>query len=254
MKKLFILLLFPFIVPLCAQAERICTRWITETKPNGIQHTRCEWWSDDHTPSHQNTSSGADTDCEWKVVKDRFGNEVNRCVPNVRPYTCKIWKTAILKNGSRRSYCNTWLYLDIPTDKRLICREFVSEPLSEKLVSKQKRAWLSECSKFDAEKNGKFCLLWKHDYQPDGSIISRCDKYQQDDEAGLFVSVWADYIGIDSDLKPVSSIAEFLAEDKQYPCREYTGSKMDKKQGKYTVTCTRFATHDSLPFSTSNKK
>ena len=249
MKKYFTFFLFFFLLSLYAHAERICTQWITETMPSGDQRTRCAWWSNVSSPSEQPADTSA-ANCEWQTVTDRFGNKVQACVPvknPALPYTCKVWKTAVLKNGSRQSFCSSWLYKDTPSTQRIICREFVSGPLSEKLAKKQKEAWLSECSKFDTEENGKFCLLWKHEYQTDGTVISRCDKYQLDNEAGLFVSVWADYIGMDSGLKPVASIAEYFAEDEKYPCQEYTGSKMDKKQGKYTVTCTRYATADTLP-------
>ena len=155
MKKYIMSVLFLSVFPLCAQAEHICVQWISRTLSDGRQRTHCEQWKD--IPASSAKTAPADgEDCDWETVKDRFGNEISRCIPQKRSYICKIWKTSILKNGSRRSYCWKWLYNQNPSDSRIICREFVSEPLSEKLVRKQKQAWISECSKFDAEKNGKF--------------------------------------------------------------------------------------------------
>ena len=246
MEKHITFLLFLSLFPLCAQAEHVCAEWVTYTQSNGKMNTSCLWWKE-----FDSSSAKTQTSAEPQTTKASMKNPPEQRVLPVkeplRPYACQVWKTAILKNGSRQSHCAEWKYLDKPSPQRLICREFVSKLLSETLVKKQKRAWRSECSQMDTEENGKFCLLWKHEYRPDGTIISRCSQYQQDKEAGLFVSKWTDYIGPDSDLKPVASIADYFALDERYPCQEYTGSKMDKKQGSYKVTCTQFATPATLP-------
>lgn len=236
MKKYIFLFCLLSVFPLGAQAEHVCDKWVTDTRPDGDAFITCWSWREFDEPS----AVAAQTAGPQKTSAGSAPTEV-------QPYTCKMWKTAILKNGSRQSACAEWMYPNEPDDHRIVCREFISEPLSETLVKKQKRAWTSECSNWEEEKNGKFCLLWKHEYRPDGTIISRCSHYQLEPDAGLPISQWTDYIGPDSDLKPVASVADRVALDKQYPCQEYTGEKMDKKRGSYKVTCTRYATEAPLP-------
>lgn len=232
MQKHILIFLFLLSFSLCAQAEHVCEEWVTQTRFNEEKSITCRSWREFKDPTALPPAAKGQGSL----------------------YTCKIWKTAVLKNGSRQSHCAEWMYPSQPGNRRIVCQEFVSTPLEETLVKKQKRAWESECSQFKTEENGKFCLLWKHEYRPDGTIISRCSHYQPEDEAGRPVFQWTDYIGPDSDLKPVASIADSVALDKQYPCQEYTGSKMDKKQGSYKVTCTRFATADTLPAMQKNAK
>lgn len=249
MKKIFFYFLFLSFLPLCVNAQRVCKEWAVDTSYR-TPYIKCISW--DSPPVYVKPVK-----CEWKTVKDSFGNQVQQCFPvteQERPLTCKIWKTAILKNGSRQSYCTQWLYQDAPSSNRIICREFVSLPLTEKLTKKQKEAWLSECSNFEIEADGKLCLVWKHQYQPDDRIITRCSTYQPDSEKGLPISIWTDYIGADSDLKPVASLTEYYAKKEKYPCKEYKGSKMDKKKGTYIVSCTRFASEDTLPSAPSASK
>lgn len=236
MQKHILIFLFLLSCSLCAQAEHVCEEWVTQTRFNEEKSITCRSWREFDEPA----AVAAQTAGPQKTPAGSAPTEV-------QPYTCKMWKTAILKNGSRQSACAEWMYPNEPDDHRIVCREFISEPLSETLVKKQKRAWTSECSNWEEEKNGKFCLLWKHEYRPDGTIISRCSHYQLEPDAGLPISQWTDYIGPDSDLKPVASVADRVALDKQYPCQEYTGEKMDKKRGSYKVTCTRYATEAPLP-------
>ena len=248
MEKHITFLLFLSLFPLYAQAEHVCEEWVTQTSFNGEKSITCRSWREFKDPTALPPAANPIPNASKQQSSAATENQpLSSAKGPGRPYTCKIWKTAILKNGSRQSFCAEWMYPSESDDQRIVCREFVSEPLSETLVKKQKRAWTSECSKWKEEKNGKFCLFWKHEYRPDGTIISRCSQYQQDKEAGLFVSKWTDYIGPDSDLKPVASIADYFALDERYPCQEYTGSKMDKKRGSYAVTCTQFATPATLP-------
>ena len=255
MQKHILIFLFLLSFSLCAQAEHVCEEWVTQTRFNEEKSITCRSWREfkDPTalPPAANPAPSASKKQSSAAEKSQPLSSANE---QGSPYTCKIWKTAVLKNGSRQSHCAEWMYPSQPGNRRIVCQEFVSTPLEETLVKKQKRAWESECSQFKTKENGKFCLLWKHEYRPDGTIISRCSHYQPEDEAGRPVFQWTDYIGPDSDLKPVASIADSVALDKQYPCQEYTGSKMDKKQGSYKVTCTRFATADTLPAMQKNAK
>ena len=248
MQKHILIFLFLLSCSLCAQAEHVCEEWVTQTRFNEEKSITCRSWREFKDPTALPPAANpAPSASKKQSSAAETSQPLSSANEQGSPYTCKIWKTAVLKNGSRQSACAEWMYPNEPDDHRIVCREFISELLSETLVKKQKRAWTSECSNWEEEKNGKFCLLWKHEYRPDGTIISRCSHYQLEPDAELPISQWTDYIGPDSDLKPVASVADRVALDKQYPCQEYTGEKMDKKRGSYKVTCTRYATEAPLP-------